>query len=991
METGTFGVLGPVEVRVPGRPPVALPPSVRTLLARLAMSPGRVVSVDTLMDALWGEDLPADAANALQIRVSKLRRALAAAGVPSEVLVTRAPGYQLAVDAEAVDVQRFERLLARARRCAAADAPAALALLDDALALWRGPALADVGDAAWIEAESTRLEELRLGALEDRLDLLLELDRHTEAVADLERLVTLHPLRERLHRLLLVGLYRAGRQADALSLYHRLRERLADELGIDPSPELQALAEAILRQQVPAPRADATPRVPSPPPAPEAPARPRARELPARLSQVIGRQDDVAAVLDGLRHHRLVTLTGPGGVGKTTLAIEAARQVDAALASEVRLIRLAAVEREADAAEVIARQLGLQPSGPGEAATTAVLTFLAPLRALLVVDNCEHVIDSAAQILERVLQACPHVRVLTTSREALAIPGEVLLAVHPLPVPAEDEGLAGIGEAPAVQLFVERARAVRPTFSLDADTAPHVALICRQLDGVPLAVELAAARVRALPVHEIAERLADRFTFLTAGPRSGEARHRTLRATLDWSYDLLSDAEKALLRRLSVFRGGWTLDAAEQVCSSADIEPGEIVDLLFRLVDRSLVVPDPETGRFRLLVTVRDYASGKLLEAGETGMVRDRHLEHFTAYARDHSSLKSWGGAGWAYLLAEHDNLRAALNHAIQRARRTGEPGHVDAGFRLANAMVWFWQYNVRYEGVEALTALLGLPGGSPGCRALALQGMALFYVYYPTAQSRAAARESLAMLEELGDTRNAAVSKLVIAWEGGYGVDVAGARALAAEAAAVLAIDDSPGMRAQLHYVLALLDLGESAFESSIHQWHLALTEYRRAGDWIIESAVHSHLGIALRELGRRSEALDELRLAVDLIPAGTSMHGLAFALVHLAHTLLDDGSDDGVRELLDRADELARRGQNPRCQAWAAWGRGRIVARGGQPVLALAEARRATALLENREFPWAVARLWEFVAETAEAAGEPGTAADARAQAQQVLVTSS
>src|SRR3954470_5334199 len=252
MQTWTFGVLGPVEVRPPGQPPLILPPSVRALLARLALSPGRVVSVDALTDALWGEDLPADAPNAVQIRVSKLRRALVAAGLPADVLVTRAPGYQLAVDPEAVDAHRFERLLGRARREGAENEPSAtLATLDEALALWRGAALTDVGDAEWIEAESTRLEGLRLAALEDRLELLLDLGRHAEAVADLERLATLHPLRERLHRLLLLALYRGGRQADALPLYHRLRSRLADELGIDPSREVQALAEAILRQQLP--------------------------------------------------------------------------------------------------------------------------------------------------------------------------------------------------------------------------------------------------------------------------------------------------------------------------------------------------------------------------------------------------------------------------------------------------------------------------------------------------------------------------------------------------------------------------------------------------------------------------------------------------------------------------------------------------------------------------------------------------------------------
>jgi predicted ATPase len=603
------------------------------------------------------------------------------------------------------------------------------------------------------------------------------------------------------------------------------------------------------------------------------------------------------------------------------------------------------------------------------------------------------VVDSAAALLERVLPAGPDVRVLATSREAFALHSEVQVAVHPLAVPGGDDDLAAVERAPAVQLFVERARAVRPGFALDADTAPVVALICRQLDGVPLAVELAAARVKALPVQEIAERLADRFTFLTAGPRSGEARHRTLRATLDWSHDLLSDAEKALLRRLAVFRGGWTLDAAEQVCSSAGVEPRDVVDLLFRLVDRSLVVPDPDTGRFRLLVTVRDYASAKLREAGETDALLDRHLEYFTAYAQENSSLTRWGGAGWARMRAEHDNLRAALERAIGRARRTQESGDIDAGFRLANAMVWFWHYNLRYEGVEALSTLLALPGGSSRCRALALQGMALFYVYYPTPQSRAAARESLTMLGELGDVRHAALSRLVIAWEAAYGDDVPAARALAAQAAAVLAHDESPGMRAQLHYVRALLDLGEGAFESSIEEWHRALEEYRRSEDRIIESAVQAHLGIALRELGRRDEALTALRLAVELVPPGESMHGLAFALVHLAHTILDspDEAPDQARALLGRADDVAERAQNPRCQAWAAWGRGRLALAAGDPARAVDEGRRAVALLQDREFPWARAQLWTFLAEGADAAGQDAVAEQAHEEARRLELTGS
>ncbi len=554
------------------------------------------------------------------------------------------------------------------------------------------------------------------------------------------------------------------------------------------------------------------------------------------------------------------------------------------------------------------------------------------------------------------LQACPRVRVLTTSREALAVAGEVQVAVHPL------------AQEPAVRLFVERARAVRPGFTLDGDNAPLAALICRQLDGVPLAIELAAARTKALPLQEIADRLGDRFALLTAGPRTSEARHRTLRATLDWSYELLTDAERALLRRLSVFRGGWTLEAAEAVCpddGAADgLERGDVLDLLFRLVDRSLVVPDPVGGRFRLLVTIRDYGWVRLREAGEVDAVRDRHLAYFTAYAEQHGSLSHWGGVAWSSMRVEPDNLRAALDHAIERARATRDPRDVDAGFRLAVAMLWFWQYNARYEGVAALTALLDLPAASPVYRGLALQGLGLFHVYYPTPQSRAAARESLEILDRAGDAHGAAMSKLVIAWEAQYGGDVAAARELVGEAASVLRDDDNPGMRAQLHYVTALLDLGEGAFERSIEQWHLALEEFVRAGDLIIGSAVHAHLGIALRETGRLDEALAELRVAVGMLADGESMHGQAFALVHLAHTLLDVGADGEAPALLDRADDVARRAQNPRCQAWAAWGRGRLALAAGDAAVAVRECERAVALLEDREFPWARARLHALLA---------------------------
>ncbi|MET8838053.1 BTAD domain-containing putative transcriptional regulator [Micromonospora sp. NPDC004540] len=982
--TVSFGVLGTVELQVAGFPATPLAPAVRALLARLVLAAGRVVSADALTDALWGEQPPADATNALQLRVSKLRRALVAAGAGGDLLVTRAPGYQLTVAADAVDAYRFERLLETARGATTGDGPAAaLARFDEALRLWRGPALADVGDAEWALAEAARLEELRLGAVEDRLELLLEAGRQAEAVADLERLVAIHPLRERLHRLLMLALYRGGRQADAITAYHALRHRLADELGIDPAPELQALAEAILRQQVPAPAPAAVADPAEPPaatpgrtgaapiPVPRAPQR---DEVPRRLASVIGRQDDVHRVLDRVREARVVTLTGPGGVGKTTLALEVARHADDALADRVHLVRLAAMPTGTDLPEAVAGQLGVAAGGPGPAATAALVAWLGADRVLLVVDNCEHVIDEAAELVEQLVAACPAVTVLTTSREALAVPGETQLAVAPLGVPDGPAGLAQLGDSPAVALFVDRARAVRPGFVLDESTAPVVADICRQLDGMPLAIELAAARVKALPPGEIAARLHDRFALLTAGARTSEARHRTLRATLDWSHDLLSEAERRLLRRLAVFRGGWDLAAAEQVCAFGGLAADEVLDLLFRLVDRSLVVPDPTTGRFRLLVTIREYAAARLAEAGETEAARDRHLTHFTELAERYGPHARSDADAWARLTEEHDNFRAAIDRCLDR--RDG----VDAGLRLADALFLFWNYGPRYEGIRALTALLAAGDPGPAARAAALQRIGLLGVYYPTAHTRAAARESVVAFERLGDPVNTATSRLVVAWEGQYDGDPDRYRAMVDQAIRERGDTDDPWWHGTVHYVEALLDLRTGAFERSAEQWARSLEWTRKAGDLLLPAGILAHLGIALREAGRPDEAIATLEEAAAEARRNPSPHATAFTLVQLAHTRLDRGEVDGVAAMLAEADDTARRSGNPRCQAWAAWGRARIGYAAGDEVGAVDECRRALDLLQEREFPWARRRLWSLAADAATAAGRPQEADAAR-----------
>ncbi|MFF5228354.1 BTAD domain-containing putative transcriptional regulator [Dactylosporangium sp. NPDC000521] len=943
-------VLGPVEVQAPGRSPVSPAPSVRALLARLAGSPGRVVSGDALTDALWGEELPADAANALQTRVSKLRRALVAAGLDAWVLTTRAPGYQLTLPPEAVDAHRFDRAVAQARTTD--DRDAALAAYDEALGLWRGPALADVGETDWIRAERLRLEELRFAALEDRLELLVDTGRHATVVGELESMVAEHPLRERPHRLLMLALYRAGRQADALAVEQRLRHRLAEELGIDPSPDLRALTEAILRQQIPS----ATPAAPA---FVAAPAPVASGAVPARLSSFLGRDADLRTTLQELRAARLVTLTGPGGVGKTTLSLETARRIEPAIADTVHIIRLAALAPDADVAEAFAAQLGVQSPGPGTLAAEAVAGHLQHRRALLVVDNCEHVVDAAATVVDHLLQATTDIRVLATSREALAVTGETQIAVGPLAVPDETAAPDDIAASPAVRLFLDRARSVRPGLELDAGAARAVASICRRLDGMPLAIELAAARAKALPPAEIADRLRDRFALLTAGPRSSEARHRTLRATIDWSHDLLPEGERRLLRRLAVFRGGWTLEAAEQVCGFGRSEPADVADLLFRLVDQSLVTADPGTGRFRLLVTIREYAWMKLREAGEEDDCRRRHLAHYIALAEEHGPLVRYTGPAWDLLVGEQDNLRAALEFCVERTAEPPEPG-----LRLAAALVPFWNYGPRYEGVRAITALLDR-GGSDAARARVLQGLALLYVYYPTPASRAAARESLALFEALGLDDEAAVSRLIVAFEGQYGGDPEEYRALIRRSRKDLGDQDRGWWHAMTYYVEALINLRCSEFEESVRDWERSLDLLRAADDRMMTSAARAHLGVALRQTGRLEEALAQLRSAAEECRARGSLHGLAFALVHLAHTRLDLGEPERVPAELAEADEIARRVRNPRNPAWAAWGRARLALTRGDAAAAADDLRRALELLEDREFPWAREQLRAAYAE--------------------------
>jgi predicted ATPase/DNA-binding SARP family transcriptional activator len=722
----------------------------RLLLALLALDPGRVVGAYRLIDGIWGEHLPSEPANALQVVVSRLRRALA----PDQPVVSQPPGYLLAVEPERVDAVRFERLAAAGRAAASAgEAERAAGLLREALALWRGDALADLPGSSAARAAATRLEELRLAALEDRIEVDLALGRQAQVVGELQALLEREPLRERLHALLMRALYATGRQADALAAYQRARELLAERAGLDPGPELRRLQERLLAQD---PGLVTAPELPVAAPA-AAPAVPS--NLPAPLTSFVGREREIAQVGELLGQGRLVTLVGPGGAGKTRLAVEAVRRLlergrveaDGAWLVELASLRdpsqlpgavLDAVSPRVELARLEA------PGGARRDPLARLLHALDGRRLLLMLDNCEHLVEAAAALAEAILGACPGVRILATSREALRVPGESRLPVPALPVPPEDaaepEALLAFD---AGRLFVERARAVVPGMALGPAEALAVAEICRRLDGLPFAIELAAARVNGVPVVELAARLHDRFRLLTTGARTALPRHRTLRAVVDWSWELLVPAERVALRRLAVFTGGCTLAAAERVAAGPGLEAGEVAGAVAGLVEKSLVevvagptvpavswpgiehadlppVADPPAGepRYRLLETIRAYAAERLAEAGEAERVAATHAAWCVEEA-DLSQTKLRGAdqlVWWARAHAEHANLHAGLRFLLDRGEAAG-------AVHLAGALSWHQGFfGQADETLADLRAALALPGGpSDRARAEALATLA--------------------------------------------------------------------------------------------------------------------------------------------------------------------------------------------------------------------------------------------------------------------------
>jgi predicted ATPase/DNA-binding SARP family transcriptional activator len=701
-----FRVLGGIELERRGQTVPIGGPKPRLALALLASRRGSVVSTDRLCDELWGNHPPADPLGVLQSYLSRLRRALR----PEAEIVARPPGYVLQVPDEMIDAGRFEQLCKRGS--SSSNPKVSVELLEGALACWRGAAFEEFAEYEWARLEAKRLDELHILAQEELFEGRLALGGHAALVGDLEALVALHPLRERFWHQLIVALYRSGRSAEALRRAEALRVVLREELGLDPSSALRELEGRVLNDD---------PTLLQPPVVSR---RSVTRQLPAEPTRLVGRAEELKQLTSRLRRDRLLTLTGPGGVGKTRLAMRLANELWGEFDGEVFVTELAPVRDATSTVAAIATALDVQQRQHLSIEET-LTEYLRTRRALLVLDNCEHLRGTIASLSERLLSWCPGVTILATSREVLGLPGEHVWRVRPLAIPLEGSGPAVAAEAPATRLFVECAIAARPGFALGPDNVKSVIEIVGQLDGLPLAIELAAARIRAMGPAALAERLREGFELLAGAQTSMIPRHRTLQDLVEWSYDLLDADEQLLFARLCVFAGSFGLDAVEEVCAGRDVGKSRASVLLANLVDKSMVqLVDEDLPRYRLLETLREYGRDRLPET-ERNRVRARHGAWYLKVAE--RCARSLAGSGEAAAIQvldrDFDNLRAAHHWSIENS-------DVDTALRLVAGLREYAFRCMHAEIASWADVVIALPNASAHERYPVTVGVAAYGRY---------------------------------------------------------------------------------------------------------------------------------------------------------------------------------------------------------------------------------------------------------------------
>jgi predicted ATPase/DNA-binding SARP family transcriptional activator len=938
------GILGPLRV-VDGARPVQIGGArLRALLIRLAAGAGGWVSVGELVEDLWESDPPGDEVNALQSLVSRLRRVLPAAGV----IESGPAGYRLAVPAESVDGVLFERLAGRGRRLLRDGEPGpAFSVLSEALGLWRGPALVEVAEAGYAMAWAQRLEKLRLTAIEDEVEAALLLGRASELVADLEAVIERHPLRERSHELLIRVLAENGQQAEALAVYERLRRGLVEELGLDPPARLKALQMSVLRNSEPA-TTEPVIAVPSTtgPPRPagtDRPAEDRARRtnLRAPLTSFVGRDADLAQLDAAVTRSRLVTLIGPGGAGKTRLAQEAVGHLSQPGRDGVWLVELAPVIDPEDVESSVLGSISASdlqildrtPTGPRDA-LTRIVENLAERDVIVILDNCEHLLDAAAKLAEYLLGVCPRLTVLATSREPLGIVGESLWPVAPLE------------SADAVRLFGERGALVRPGFTVTAGNLGSVVEICQRLDGLPLAIELAAARLRNLTVEAIAARLGNRFGLLNAGNRTAMPRHQTLRAVVAWSWDLLTESECRFAEQLSVFPGGATAETAEAICGPSDI----VAELLVSLADKSLlVVVEPADGddgaqpRYRMLETIREFASERLDQRGETAALRAAHARYFLDLVETaEPKLRSREQVSWmARLTAERENLLAVLRFAV-------EIGDADTAIRLGAGLCWYWTLLGRhYEAAVWLEQALKVPGERP------FEGYLLVKMVHLTSAAVSGQvqglEEHLAEIEvAMAEVELATAHPLMSVVEPGiaaYRNDLIVAQELIERNLN----HPDPWGRAMLLLMSGALAENFGDIETMERQFPLALKEFRIIGDrWGIGTAVGALAGVYAAR-GDVAGAIEALQEARQMLTQMGSTDDEAYALIRIGAMRLRLGDVAGAGRDIEEALAIAERSASLHALAQGTFGLAMVARYEGRAEDARRLAEQALTLIER------------------------------------------